>query len=74
MLLAYARFLGFHYSRAGCGGEAVRRIAAFPPHPLCTRFSKEQLKQSGGGVAIITFWNGTFQDASGNPKICEIDL
>ena len=38
MLLAYARFLGFHYSRAGCGGEAVRRIAAFPPHPLRTRF------------------------------------
>ena len=36
MLLAYARFLEFHYSRAGCGGEAVRRLAAFPPripHP-----------------------------------------
>ena len=45
MLLAYARFLGFHYSRAGCGGEEVRRIAAFPPHPLRTRpFKKEQLK------------------------------
>ena len=53
---------------AGCGGEAVRRIAAFPPHPLRTRFSKEQLKlSSGGGVAIITFSNETFQDASGNP-------
>ena len=39
MLLAYARFLGFHYSRAGCGGEEVRRFAAFLPHPLCTRFS-----------------------------------
>mgnify|MGYP004486302373 CR=1 FL=1 len=75
MLLAYARFLGFHYSRAGCGGEAVRRFAAFPPHPLRTRFSKEQLKQNrGGGVAIITFSNETVQDASGNPKICEIDL
>ena len=46
----------------------MRRIAAFPPHPLRTRFSKEQLKlSSGGGVAIITFWNGTFQDDSGNP-------
>ena len=45
----------------------MRRIAAFPPHPLRTRFSKEQLKQSGGGVAIITFWNETVQDASGNP-------
>ena len=46
----------------------MRRFAAFPPHPLCTRFSKEQLKpSSGGGVAIITFWNETFQDASGNP-------
>ena len=47
MLLAYARFLGFQYSRAGCGGEAVRRIAAFPPHPLRTRFSKEQSKGQG---------------------------
>ena len=46
----------------------MRRLAAFPPHPLRTRFSKEQLKQSGGGVAIITFSNETFQDASGNPK------
>ena len=46
----------------------MRRIAAFPPHPLRTRFSKEQLKLSGGGVAIITFSNETFQDASGNPK------
>ena len=74
MLLAYARFLGFQYFCAGCGGEAVRRIAAFPPHPLRTRFFKEQLKlSSGGGVAIITFSNGTVQDASGNPKICEID-
>ena len=46
----------------------MRRFAAFPPHPLRTRFSKEQLKLSGGGgVAIITFWNGTFQDDSGNP-------
>ena len=46
----------------------MRRIAAFPPQPLRTRFSKEQLKlSSGGGVAIITFWNETFQDASGNP-------
>ena len=26
---------------AGRGGEAVRRIAAFPPHPLCTRFSSK---------------------------------
>ena len=68
MLLAYARFLGFHYSRAGCGGEAVRRIAAFPPRSLCTRFYKEQSKlSSGGGVAIITFSNETFRDASGNP-------
>ena len=67
MLLAYARFLGFQYFCAGCGGEEVRRFAAFPPHPLRTRFSKEQLKQSGG-VAIITFSNETFQDASGNPK------
>ena len=74
MLLAYTRFLGFHHSRAGCGGEKVRRIAAFPLHPLRTRFSKEQLKlSSGGGVAIITFSNETVQDASGNPKICEID-
>ena len=46
----------------------MRRFAAFPPHPLRTRFSKEQLKQSGGGLAIITFSNETFQDASGNPK------
>ena len=46
----------------------MRRIAAFPPHPLRTRFSKEQLKlSSGGGVAIITFCNETFQNASGNP-------
>ena len=46
----------------------MRRLAAFPPHPLRTRFSKEQLKlSSGGGVAIITFSNETFQDASGNP-------
>ena len=46
----------------------MRRIAAFPPHPLRTRFSKEQLKlSSGGGVVIITFWNETFRDASGNP-------
>ena len=46
----------------------MRRIAAFPPHPLRTRFSKEQLKlSSGGGVAIITFCNETFRDASGNP-------
>ena len=46
----------------------MRRLAAFPPHPLRTRFSKEQSKlSSGGGVAIITFWNGTFQDDSGNP-------
>ena len=45
----------------------MRRFAAFPPHPLRTRFSKEQLKQSGGGVAIITFWNETVQDDSGNP-------
>ena len=67
MLLAYARFLGFQYSRAGCGGEEVRRFAAFPPHPLRTRFSKEQSKLSSGGVAIITFCNGTFQDDSGNP-------
>ena len=44
MLLAYARFLGFQYSRAGCGGEAVRRIAAFPPHPLRTRFSQRIVK------------------------------
>ena len=62
----------------GGGGKAVRRIAAFPPHPLRTpsappphplrtRFSKEQLKQSGGGVAIITFCNETFRDDSGNP-------
>ena len=34
---------------------------------LRTRFSKEQLKQSGGDVAIITFWNETVQDDSGNP-------
>ena len=53
--------------RAGCGGEEVWWLAAFPPHPLRTRFSKEQLKLSSGGVAIITFWNETFQDASGNP-------
>ena len=46
----------------------MRRIAAFPPHSLRTRFSKEQLKQSGGGVAIIIFSNEIFQDASGNPK------
>ena len=46
----------------------MRRFAAFPPHPLCTRFSKEQLKlSSGGGVAIIAFWNETVQDASANP-------
>ena len=45
----------------------MRWTAAFPPHPLSTRFSKEQLKLSGGGVAIITFWNGAFQDDSGNP-------
>ena len=67
MLLAYARFLGFQYSRAGCGGEAVRRVAAFLPHPLRTRFSKEQSKLSSGGVAIITFCNETFRDDSGNP-------
>ena len=53
----------------------MRRIAAFPPHPSAPGFPKEQLKlSSGGGVAIITFSNETFQDASGNPKICEIDL
>ena len=46
----------------------MRRIAAFPPHPLRTRFSKEQLKLSGGGgVAIIAFCNETFRDDSGNP-------
>ena len=45
----------------------MRRIAAFPQHPLCTRFSKEQLKLSSGGVAIITFCNETFRDDSGNP-------
>ena len=45
----------------------MRRFAAFPPHPLRTRFSKEQLKLSSGGVAIIAFWNETVQDASGNP-------
>ena len=50
----------------------MRRFAAFPPHPLRTPsspvFSKEQSKlSSGGGVAIITFSNETFQDASGNP-------
>ena len=46
----------------------MRRIAAFPPHPLRTRFSKEQLKlSSGGGVAIISFCNETFRDDSGNP-------
>ena len=27
----------------------------------------ESALRSGGGVAIITFWNGTFQDDSGNP-------
>ena len=30
---------------AGCGGEAVRRIAAFPPHPLRTRFSQRAVKR-----------------------------
>ena len=45
----------------------MRRFAAFPPPPSALGFPKEQLKLSGGGVAIITFWNGTFQDASGNP-------
>ena len=46
----------------------MRRLAAFPPHPLRTRFSKEQLKlSSGGGGATITFCNETFRDNSGNP-------
>lgn len=44
------------------------RFAAFPPHPSAPGFPKEQLKlSSGGGVAIITFWNETFRDASSNP-------
>lgn len=42
MLLAYARFLGFQYSRAGCGGEEVRRIAAFPPPPSAPGFPKNK--------------------------------
>ena len=42
-----------------CGGSR---------HFRRTRFSKEQLKlSSGGGVAIITFWNESFRDNSGNP-------
>ena len=49
MLLTYARFLGFQYFCAGCGGEEVRRIAAFPPHPLRTRFSQR----------IKAFWGST---------------
>ena len=45
-----------------CGGSRhFRRTPSAPGFP------KEQLKQSGGGVAIITFSNETFQDASGNP-------
>ena len=46
-----------------CGGSRH-----FHRTPSAPGFSKEQLKlSSGGGVAIITFWNGTFQDDSGNP-------
>ena len=30
---------------AGCGGEEVRRFAAFPPHPLRTRFSQRMVKR-----------------------------
>ena len=47
-----------------CGGSRhFRRTPSAPGFP------KEQLKlSSGGGVAIITFSNETFQDASGNPK------
>ena len=45
-----------------CGGSRHFRRT-----PSALGFSKEQLKLSGGGVAIITFWNGTFQDDSGNP-------
>ena len=46
-----------------CGGSRhFRRTPSAPGFP------KEQLRlSSGGGVAIITFWNGTFQDDSGNP-------
>ena len=48
----------------------MRRIAAFPPHPLRTRFSKEQLKlSSGGGVAIITFWNEAWQNSDGETRV-----
>ena len=57
-----------------CGGSRHfrRTPSAPPPHPLRTPsapgFPKEQLKlSSGGGVAIITFSNETFQDNSGNP-------
>ena len=46
-----------------CGGSRHSRRT-----PSAPGFPKEQLKlSSGGGVAIITFWNGTFQDDSGNP-------
>ena len=38
----------FYCACAGCGGEAVRRIAAFPPHPLRTRFLSKKLK---GGLS-----------------------
>ena len=36
---------------AGCGGEAVRRIAAFPPHPLRTRFSQRAVKRIRASVS-----------------------
>ena len=41
----------FCYSRAGCGGEEVRRIAAFPPHPLRTRFSQRAVKRPRASVS-----------------------
>ena len=45
-----------------CGGSRHFRRT-----PSATGFSKEQLKLSSGGVAIITFWNETVQDDSGSP-------
>ena len=46
-----------------CGGSRHFRRT-----PSALGFPKEQLKLSGGGVAIIIFSNEIFQDASGNPK------
>ena len=37
------------------------------PHSLLMSFNQATAALKNGGVAIITFWNETFQDDSGNP-------